>query len=115
MKLLLNSKQEKKMIGHHNRLRAPAIKKKTSFLICTRYSRVKLCAVRMRNAILRNDLKRAVSAYGRVWDRDVLSAFRGVRHALQRGALREQRIADIQSLFLATFSSIILNVARESV
>ena len=44
-KLLLNSKKEEKMIGHHTRLQESD-------------DLPKLCAVRMRNAILRNDLNR---------------------------------------------------------
>jgi len=54
------------MIGHHTRLRenddlppwrGPAVKKSRHFLMRARWSRVKLCAVGMRNAILGNDLK----------------------------------------------------------
>ena len=55
------------MMGHQVRLRenddlplwqALAIKKKLPFfLMCACQSRVKLCAVRMRTAILQNDLK----------------------------------------------------------
>ena len=57
------------MIGHHTRLRenddlplwrGPAVKKKPPFLMRVRYSRVKLCAVGMRNAILGNNLKHFV-------------------------------------------------------
>ena len=57
-------KKEKKMIGHHTRLRenddlslwrAPAIKKKPPFfLMCALTTH---CLVTMRNAILKNDLK----------------------------------------------------------
>ena len=54
------------MIGHHTRLRenddlpvwrGPAVKKRRHFLMRARQSRVKFCAVGMRDAILGNNLK----------------------------------------------------------
>ena len=68
--LLLNSKQQKKMLGHRSRFRenddlplwqGPAVKKEPPyhFLMRALQSRVKLCARGMHNAILGNDLKEA--------------------------------------------------------
>lgn len=63
-------KKRKKKISHHIRLRenedlplwrAPALRQKPPFFNVHALITLKLCAVRMRNAILRNNLKRAMS------------------------------------------------------